>query len=108
MEAIRYGPLPDQEGDLYLPSRSRPPVVCLLHGGFWRMPHGRDQMAAVAGDLVSAGFAVWNLEYRRLGAPQSEWPATLHDVATGIDYLGDIAAGRADLDLDRVAVVGHS
>jgi acetyl esterase/lipase len=72
------------------------------------MPHGRDQMAAIAHNLVSLGFAVWNLEYRRLGAPRSEWPATMDDVAAGIDHLAQIAAGRADLDLKRVAVVGHS
>jgi acetyl esterase/lipase len=108
MEPIRYGSLAEQEGDLHLPTTSRPPVVCLLHGGFWRMPYGRDQMDAVARDLVTRGFAVWNLEYRRLGSPQGRWPATLKDVAAGIDFLAQIAAGGGGLDLDRVAVVGHS
>lgn len=108
MQTIRYGPAEGQEGDLYLPRGSRPPVVCLLHGGFWRMPHGRDQMAAVAEDLVSRGFAVWNLGYRRLGAPGAGWPATLDDVADGIDHLAQVVFGGADLDLDRVTVVGHS
>jgi acetyl esterase/lipase len=108
METIRYGPLADEEGDLYLPAASRPPVVCLLHGGFWRTPHGRDQMEAIAGSLVSLGFAVWNLEYRRLGGPEYAWPATMSDVAAGIDHLARIAAGGIDLDLGRVAVAGHS
>jgi acetyl esterase/lipase len=108
METIRYGSLADQEGDLHLPATSRPPVVCLLHGGFWRMPYGRDQMDAVARSLAILGFAVWNLEYRRLGGPQTQWPATLEDVAAGIDHLARIEAEGVDLDLGRVAVVGHS
>ena len=103
-----YGALPDQEGDLYLPAHSRAPVVCLLHGGFWRMPHGRDQMAAVAQDLVSRGYAVWNMEYRRLGVRTAGWPGTFDDVITGIDRLAQFVADGTDLDLDRVVVCGHS
>jgi acetyl esterase/lipase len=72
------------------------------------MPHGRDQMAAVADDLVSRGLAVWNLEYRRLGTPGAGWPATMDDVAAGIDHLAQLAADGIDLDLDQVSVVGHS
>jgi acetyl esterase/lipase len=108
MPAIRYGPSVDQEADLHLPATQRPPVVCLLHGGFWRMPHGRDQMAAIADDLVSRGFAVWNLEYRRLGAPGAGWPGTMDDAAAGIDHLAQLSLDGIDLDLDRVTVVGHS
>jgi acetyl esterase/lipase len=105
---IRYGPAVGQEADLHCPTTRRPAVVCLLHGGFWRMPHGREQMAAIADDLASRGFAVWNLEYRRLGAPQAGWPATLDDAAAGLDHLARLSAEGVDLDLDRVVVVGHS
>jgi len=108
MQTLRYGPSVDQEADLYLPTTPRPPVVCLLHGGFWRRPYGRDQMTAIARDLVSRGLAVWNLEYRRLGTPQDEWKATMDDVAAGIDHLAQLSAEGVDLDLDRVTVVGHS
>jgi acetyl esterase/lipase len=83
-------------------------VACLLHGGFWRMPWGRDQMSPVAEDLASRGLAVWNLEYRRLGAPGGGWPGTLEDAAAGIDHLVELAADGIDLDLDRVVVIGHS
>lgn len=103
-----YGPAPGQEGDLHLPDRAHPPVVVLLHGGFWTMPWGREQMTAVADDLAARGFAVWNLEYRRLGAPDAGWPGTLMDVATGVDHLAQLAADGVHLDLDRVVVAGHS
>ncbi len=72
------------------------------------MPHGRDQMDAVAQDLAAHGFAVWNLEYRRLGAPGGGWPGTVDDVAAGIDHLERLPARGFDIDLGRVAIAGHS
>lgn len=108
MKTMRYGPDGGQEGDLYRPTQSAPAVVCLLHGGFWRMPYGRDQFHAVAEDLAQHGFAVWNLEYRRRGVADGGWPGTFDDVSVGIDHLAQLAANGVDLDLTRVAVVGHS
>ena len=80
---LRYGTGPSQEGDLHLPMRVRPPVICLLHGGFWRLPYARDQMVPLAEDLTRRGYAAWNLEYRRIGSPSGGWPATLQDAAAG-------------------------
>jgi acetyl esterase/lipase len=71
------------------------------------MPYGRDQLTAVAENLANHGLAVWNLEYRRLGAGGG-WPATAEDVHTSIDYLAKLSEGGVELDLSRVAVVGHS
>lgn len=106
---LRYGPAEGQEADLHLPAgATRPPVVCLLHGGFWRMPYGREEFDPVARDLASRGFAVWNMEYRRLGAPEGGWPGTLLDVAAGIDHLASLVAEGVRLDLRRVVAVGHS
>jgi acetyl esterase/lipase len=56
-------------------------------------------------DLAEAGWAAWNLEYRRLGAGGG-WPATFDDVAAGIDHLGTLA--RPDLELGVVVAIGHS
>jgi acetyl esterase/lipase len=109
MRTYRYGVAEHQQGDLYLPAGiSMPPVICLLHGGFWRMPYGREQFDAIARDLAARGFAVWNTGYRRVGAPGGGWPGTLQDVAVGIDHLATLVAGGIALDLDRVCVVGHS
>ncbi|MGD1045640.1 MAG: alpha/beta hydrolase [Bacteroidota bacterium] len=104
----KYGSLTSQEGDLYLPQVSRPPVLCLLHGGFWRMPYGRDELTAMAKDLAARGYAVWNVEYRRLGAPGGGWPGTLHDVVSAIDHLATLVNDGIELDLNRVIVAGHS
>src|SRR5450631_1090091 len=110
---IAYGPSADHVGDLYLPRHAGhrsggAPVVGLLHGGFWRMPYGRDHIAPIAVDLADRGFAVWNLEYRRVGTAGGGWPGTLQDVGAGVDHLATLAERGEPLDLDRVSVVGHS
>jgi len=103
-----YGPSEHQCGDLYLPQTPLAPVICLLHGGFWRMPYGRDEMHAVAGDLVGRGYAVWNMEYRRVGGEGGGWPGTFEDVIGGVDHLAELASRGLPLDLSRVVVAGHS
>jgi acetyl esterase/lipase len=72
------------------------------------MPHGREQLDAIARNLASRGFAVWNLGYRRLGEAGGGWPHTLTDVATGIDHLAVLRGEHDGLDLSRVIVAGHS
>jgi acetyl esterase/lipase len=100
-----YGPGPDRWADLRLPPGPGPhPVAVLLHGGFWRMPWGADLMHALAGDLHRRGWATWNVEYRRLGAPGGGWPGTLDDCAAALDAL----AGVEEVDHRRVVAVGHS
>lgn len=103
-----YGAEASQAGDLYLPQNPARSVVCLLHGGFWRMPYGRADLDALCSALQEDGHAVWNLEYRRMGEPGAGWPGTFEDVAKGIDRLAEIAAEGAPLPLDRVVVAGHS
>lgn len=108
MQTIAYGSAPSQVGDLYLPANARPAVIVLLHGGFWRAPYGRDELAPIATDLVARGYAVWNLEYRRVGEPGGGWPGTFSDVAEGIDHLAALVDQGVALDLSRVVVAGHS
>lgn len=106
---IQYGPLKQQFGDLYLPSGGgRRPVVLLIHGGCWlaQLP-GLDLMAYAADDLRQRGYAVWNIEYRRLGEPGGGYPGSFRDVADAVDTLS-ILAKTYPLDLKRVTAVGHS
>jgi acetyl esterase/lipase len=120
---IAYGPGLEQWGELRLPPAAAPtalgdapgavptalgdgqppPVAVLLHGGFWRSVWAADLMDALAVDLAARGFAAWNLEYRR--PDRYGWTATASDVAAGLGALSDM---DARLDLNRVAVLGHS
>jgi acetyl esterase/lipase len=108
MRTIAYGQSTGQVGDLYLPDAPTPPVICLVHGGYWRVLYDRTYMAPLALDLVTRGFAVWSLEYRRMGGGGGGWPGTFDDVGRGIDYLATLAEEGVDIDLKRVATLGHS
>jgi len=102
----RYGPHASQRGDLYVPSGPGPhPVMVLIHGGSWQKRYGKVFTRGLAGDLLRRGWAVWNIEYRRVGAGGG-WPNTFADVAAAIDHLA--ALGEERLDLDRVSILGHS
>jgi len=105
---IGYGPAPQQFAELYLPPGTGPfPVILLIHGGFWRAPYDLSLMAGLAQDLVSRNFAVWNVEYRRIGDPGGGWPGTFQDLAQAADFLYSLASLH-HLDLKRTVAIGHS
>ncbi len=103
----RYGPDRSQRAELHLPAPAGAgshPVMVMIHGGSWRKRYGKIVMRALAGDLARRGWAVWNIEYRRVGNGGG-WPATFADVAAAIDHLDGL---DAPLDLTRVSALGHS
>jgi acetyl esterase/lipase len=100
-----YGTDRSQRGDLHLPGGEGPhPVIVLIHGGSWHRRYGRAVMRAIAAALVMRGWAVWNIEYRRIG-DGGGWPETFADVASAIDHLDGL---HPSLDLARVELIGHS
>jgi acetyl esterase/lipase len=93
---VVYGEHPSQFIDVYTPAGAGPhPVVVLIHGGFWRLPWGRDLMLGLASDLVGRGFAAVNVEYRRLGEDGGGWPGTCEDI---VSALGVMAGKREQTD----------
>lgn len=102
-----YGDGERQYGEWTLPGSGvddRLPVVMLVHGGYWQPEFGPYLERRVAAAAARRGFAVWNIDYR--GA-DTDYPATFQDAAAALDHLrGSRFVDR--LDLDRVAVVGHS
>src|SRR5690349_23731746 len=98
----RYGAGPAQFGELWRPDGPAAGTVVVLHGGFWRARYDLSLGRPLAADLAGRGYVVWNLEYRRVGRGGG-WPATLADVAAGIDRLADL-----DVDVSAVVTVGHS
>ena len=105
---IAYGPGPEHFGNLRLPSGDGPhPVVAFLHGGCWLAAFDIWYVGQAEQAMADAGYAVWSLEYRKLGEDGGGWPGTYLDVGRGIDHLRALA-GPHDLDLSRVVVSGHS
>ncbi len=119
---LAYGDDPAQFADLYLPPSSvlpapagdqgangRPthPVLVMVHGGFWRSVYDLAHVGHLCAALAAEGYAVYSLEYRRLGQPGGGWPGTFLDVASAVEALPAVAA-TYPLDLGRVAAVGHS
>jgi acetyl esterase/lipase len=105
----RYGQLRSQVGDLWLPewpAVDAVPVVVLIHGGWWRSPYSKGLMNRMARAVVSEGWAVWNIEYRRIGLAGGGggWPHTFDDVGDAVDHL----AALPGVDASRVVTCGPS
>jgi acetyl esterase/lipase len=105
---IAYGPSPLQFANLRLPRTPGPhPVVVFVHGGCWLSAFDIAHAGKLEQALADSGFAVWSIEYRRVGDDGGGWPNTFLDVARGADNLRQVAA-QYQLDLSRVIVSGHS
>jgi len=106
---VAYGPESAQVVDLFLPKGQGPhPVVVLIHGGCYLAEYeGLPQTSGIAADLARRGYAVWNVEYRKLGEAGAGYPGTFLDVASAVDRLRTEAATYG-LDTNRVVAVGHS
>lgn len=106
---IAYGAAPAQVAELFLPRERGPhPVVALIHGGCYLAEfEGLAQTSGLAADLARRGYAVWNVEYRKLGEAGAGYPGTFLDVADAIDRLR-AEAPRYELDVGRVVALGHS
>lgn len=102
----------DRFGELSLPEAvtvadEALPVIVLIHGGFWQSTFELDLMTPLVSSLTERGFAVWNIEYHRVGQTGGGYPGTLHDVASAVDYLSTLG-DDLPLDLSDVTIVGHS
>lgn len=106
-DILRYGPADPQFVELWLPAGTAPaPVVAFIHGGCWLNAYGIDHAQALATALVDEGYAVWNIEYRRLGDEGGGWPGSLEDIRLALAELETLQHPR--LDLDRLVLAGHS
>jgi acetyl esterase/lipase len=107
-ERIYYGDDRLHFGDLWLPDVEPHTTVILYHGGCWLdMYPGVEIMNHMAEALRQDGFAVWNVEYRRLGHEGGGYPGTFLDAGAGADHFRKIA-DQHNLDPGRVIVSGHS
>ncbi len=110
---LQYGKDLAQFGDLYLPNNAinanrhkEYPVIILIHGGFWKAEYGLEPLGKLAQALTADGFAVWNIEYRRVGNGGG-FPETFEDVANAAEFLRLIAT-EYHLDVRTIFSMGHS
>lgn len=107
--SIRYGDLPLQVVDLWLPAGKGPhPTVLMVHGGCWQSDIAdRRIMNWIAQDLRNRGIAVWNIDYRGIDREGGGYPGTFLDAAAAADSVRDHAQ-RYNLDISRLVATGHS
>ena len=112
---VRYGELPEQVADLYLPAAVEPAplLLLLIHGGFWKVEWDRMHVRPIARALADRGYLVASIEYRRVGRGVDGgggWPTTLDDVARAVAELPGAVAQRfpTRVDPDDVVTIGHS
>lgn len=108
-ERIQVGPDSLQFADLWLPEGEGPhPTVILIHGGCWLGIYPGVALTHPAAEALSnEGYAVWNIEYRRIGQDGGGYPGTFLDVANAADYLREISR-EYNLDMNNIVAAGHS
>lgn len=107
-KVIYYGKDSLQYGELYIPEGTGPfPTIVMIHGGCWLAEFDMNHMRALANAFRDEGYAVWNIEYRRVGHPGGGWPGTFLDVGAATDHLRELVREHP-LDMKQVTAVGHS
>jgi len=93
-----YGSDPQQEVTLR-PGGPRGTIV-LIHGGYWRARFTAELMLPLVAPLGDRGWAVANVEYRRVGTGGG-WPATVEDAGAALDLVRATSPGP-------LVAIGHS
>jgi len=106
-ETVSYGESDQQVVELWAPHHDQTPrgYAMLIHGGYWRATYDAALMHPLAYDLLARGWAVANVEYRRVGNGGG-WPSTLDDVRAAIQ--GAKAARPQWCTAGALINVGHS
>lgn len=98
-EVRTYGDDRDQLVEIYHggTGAARRPVICLIHGGFWRPAYDRTHLRPLASALREEGRTVVSVEYRRSpGDPD----ASTADVRAALLLAAEVG--------DAIVVAGHS
>jgi acetyl esterase/lipase len=105
---LRYAAHEDGLIDVHLPPGPPEPrpLVCYVHGGFWRQQWDRRHGRPLANALVEQGYVVALPEYRRVGGAGG-WPTTADDVDDAFAALPALLAGLG-VATTSITLVGHS
>lgn len=107
---ISYGEDDLQFAELWLPTPSsssfKHPLVIFIHGGCWLNQYDIKHSHALSTALSQSGYAVWSIEYRRVGDSGGGWPGSYNDIQQAILYASNLS--DYPIDLSKIALVGHS
>ena len=107
---VAYGPLPAEQGDVFIPAdpRGRKPAVLLIHGGGF-IEGTRDPNTGLAKLIASQGAVVFNIDYRlaKVGQADTRWPAQLLDAQLAVRFLR-ANADAFGIDPARIGAMGDS
>ncbi|WP_161974522.1 alpha/beta hydrolase [Piscinibacter terrae] len=109
MRTLAYGPLPQQQADVYEPasppaSAASRPVALLIHGGGW-VAGSRSEFGDMARWLAQQGMVPIAIDYRFV--TQATWPAQADDVERAVWWLRENAQAL-HADPSRVVAIGGS
>jgi acetyl esterase/lipase len=104
---VSYGSHPDHVVDVWPAGGDSAPLVIFVHGGFWRAEYDRGYLRPLCNDLVSRGYTVAAIEYRRVGQPGGGWPGSFDDVALAFDTVPGLLVA-AGVPVGPVVLAGHS
>lgn len=107
-QLLPYGEEPFQFGRLWLPTPSDNPakLIVFIHGGCWLNQFDMAHTYPAATALAQAGYAVWSLEYRRIGDSGGGWPGSYNDIKDGIHHISHLS--EFGVKTDDFVIVGHS
>jgi acetyl esterase/lipase len=99
-----------QYGLLWLPPNlaapEKAPLLVFIHGGCWLNSYDIQHSYPLSSALAEAGYAVWSLEYRRIGDAGGGWPGSFDDIRQGLAFTSSLKV--YPVDLDRMVIMGHS
>ena len=86
------------------PTHQPAPAILWIHGG--ALIEGSREGCGHASRYVNRGYTVFSIDYRL--APESKLPEIVADVQDALSWIREQGAEVANIDPERVGVVGHS
>ena len=104
-QVISYGDKAFQYAEHWRPATTKSvPLIILIHGGCWLNEYAADHVRPLASKLAERGYAVWSVEYRRVGDIGGGWPGSFEDILDSINKVRDLE----NIDLNNIFLLGHS
>lgn len=102
MERVFYGNEEEQFFEVSVNDETSNKWIILIHGGYWRQKHSKENIGELFEKLGTEGFNVLTIEYRR---GEHEWPIPNEDVSAAI---AEFKQSTYYHDEQELILIGHS